>query len=134
MTATLVDTDVFSMLFKGDSRVGRLADHVRGARVCIALMSVAELNLWAAHRQWGPQRRRDLAQAMGKCVVLQPDLQTADLWATVTAHRRRIGRPISCADAWIAASALRFDLPFVTRNTRDFQDVPGLALLDAGGA
>lgn len=132
MTATLVDTDVFSLMFKGDTRTRRLAGLVEGTRVCLALMSVAELGLWAAHRQWGAARKIDLSRAIEKCVVLQPDLRTAELWATLTAHRRVLGRPISCSDAWIAATALRFSLPFITRNARDFQDIPGLALLDAG--
>ncbi|MBX3402983.1 MAG: PIN domain-containing protein [Phycisphaeraceae bacterium] len=132
MTATLIDTDVFSLMFKGDTRTRRLAGLVEGTRVCLALMSVAELGLWAMHRQWGPSRRRDLSRAIEKCVVLQPDLQPAEVWASITAHRRRLGRPLSCSDAWIAATALRFGLPFLTRNTKDFHDIPGLALLDIG--
>jgi toxin FitB len=40
--------------------------------------------------------------------------------AVVIAHRRRLGRPISTADAQIAGIALEHRATLVTRNTRDF--------------
>jgi tRNA(fMet)-specific endonuclease VapC len=38
------------------------------------------------------------------------------MWAEVTVAAQSRGRRIECADAWIAATALRHDVPLVTHN------------------
>jgi tRNA(fMet)-specific endonuclease VapC len=45
------------------------------------------------------------------------------------AAARRAGRPIGPADAWIAATALRYGVPLVTHNPSDYTGVPGLSVL-----
>jgi predicted nucleic acid-binding protein len=50
-------------------------------------------------------------------------------WAEVQENARRRGRPISCADTWIAATALAYAVPLVTHNPDDFKDVPGLMII-----
>ena len=42
---------------------------------------------------------------------------------------RRIKR-MGIADAIIAATALEYDLPLVTRNVHDFQHIPGLTIIN----
>ena len=44
-------------------------------------------------------------------------------------YLRANGLLIGADDLWIAAAALAFDKALVTRNARDFQRVPGLAVL-----
>jgi predicted nucleic acid-binding protein len=41
---------------------------------------------------------------------------------------RRNGRRIETADAWIAATALLYDVPLLTHNKADYLGVPGLRL------
>ncbi len=43
MDDVLLDTDVFSVLFKGDTRGDVYAKDIQGKRLCISFMSVAEL-------------------------------------------------------------------------------------------
>ena len=38
-------------------------------------------------------------------------------------------RPISPQDAWIAATALRYQIPLVTHNAADFDAVEGLTII-----
>jgi predicted nucleic acid-binding protein len=45
----------------------------------------------------------------------------------VLLHQRR---PMKLGDAIIAATALEYDLPLATRNTRDFRHIEGLTLID----
>lgn len=47
------------------------------------------------------------------------------VWAEVTVAARSHGCRIECADAWIAATALRSGVPLVTHNAADYQGVPG---------
>ena len=41
------------------------------------------------------------------------------------------GRPITFADAWIAAAALQLNVPLATHNASDFEAVDGLLILTA---
>lgn len=49
------------------------------------------------------------------------------MWAEVTVAAQMRGRRIECAGAWIAATAIRYDLPLVTRNREDYLGVTGLS-------
>ena len=46
-------------------------------------------------------------------------------WARIMSRK---GQPISSADAWISATAVRHDLPLVTHNPRHFQ-IEGLEVV-----
>jgi toxin FitB len=48
----------------------------------------------------------------------------------VKAERQLAGRPIDTADAQIAAIALASSLTLVTRNTKDFEGIDGLAVVN----
>jgi predicted nucleic acid-binding protein len=50
-------------------------------------------------------------------------------WAEVMVNAQRMGRPIGVADAWIAATALHFNVPLVTHNAADFAGVNGLIVI-----
>ncbi|MEO6593791.1 MAG: hypothetical protein ABIP94_03465 [Planctomycetota bacterium] len=47
MSSVLVDTNVFSFLFKRDSRRDLYAEHLRERRLHLCFATVAELQLWA---------------------------------------------------------------------------------------
>jgi predicted nucleic acid-binding protein len=51
------------------------------------------------------------------------------MYALVVAGRDRLGRPISIADAQIAAICRARGAALATRNTKDFQDT-GIELID----
>jgi tRNA(fMet)-specific endonuclease VapC len=52
MNAAIVDTDVVSMLFKGDSRALAYRSHVAGRLLGICFMTLAELDRWPLERDW----------------------------------------------------------------------------------
>lgn len=64
----------------------------------------------------------------GRCVVFGST--AAEQFARVRAQRQRAGRPISAEDAQIAAIALAANLPLVTRNTKDFDAIDGLQVIN----
>jgi len=55
MNVVLLDTDVVSFLFKGDSRAKAYAPFLRDQRQALSFMTVAELFQWAEIRKWGPR-------------------------------------------------------------------------------
>jgi tRNA(fMet)-specific endonuclease VapC len=129
MRAVLLDTDVFSFVFKRDSRAALYAADLAGAQPCRCFQSVAELRLWALARRWGDARCQSLNVSLARCLVLPYDDAMSRHWAEVNAHRRRVGRPIQCGDAWIAPTALRHSLPLLTHNGCDYEEIPGLQLI-----
>jgi predicted nucleic acid-binding protein len=92
-------------------------------------MTVAELFQWAFVRGWGERRRQELEISLEKYVVLPFDIALCRLWGQIRAECRAKGHPISPQDAWIAATALRYGLPLVTHNPKDFAPVDGLEVI-----
>ena len=131
MDLVVVDTDVVSFQFNRDPRARGFHRHLVGNLGIVSFMTLAELNRWALHRRWGPALRDRLELFLGRFTVAHSDSGLCHLWADVTHRANRRGRPIECADAWIAATALQLSAPLVTNNPRDYASVSGLTILSA---
>lgn len=125
----VVDTDVVSYIFKGDTRGGLYRPHLDGQITVIAAQTRAELEHWALERSWGPPRVDLLRAELRKYVYAPPTEATCLRWAQIMDNAKRTGRPISTADAWVAATALTYAAPLVTHNDKDFKGVPGLTII-----
>ena len=64
----------------------------------------------------------------GRCLPF--DERVVEAYVQILADRTRAGRPISVEDAQIAAIALSHGLTLATRNTRDFDAIEGLSLIN----
>jgi tRNA(fMet)-specific endonuclease VapC len=129
----VVDTDVVSYSFKGDSRAELYQPHLKGRILIIAAQTRAELELWALQHDWGSRRRAALDLHLRDFVLAPFDQAICLRWAHVTDRARRSGRPILCADAWIGATALRYGVPLVTNNPADYLGVPDLNVISEQG-
>jgi tRNA(fMet)-specific endonuclease VapC len=130
MSIILLDTNVVSFVLKGDSRAQLYESYLQGQQMALSFMTVAELYQWAAIRQWGKQRIRQLEKTLRETyIVLSFDIALCQLWGEVRAKRRAIGNPISPEDAWIAATALHYDIPLVTHNPADFENIKDLTIV-----
>ena len=95
-------------------------------------MTLAELDRWAIQSKWRPARREWLRLYLERFVLLPYSRRLCTMWAEVTVAAQARGCQIQCADAWIAATALRHDVPLVTHNRGDYLGVPGLKLISHG--
>jgi predicted nucleic acid-binding protein len=127
--SVVVDTDVCSFVFKGDSRADPYRTYFQNTTAALAFQTVAELYQWAEVSQWGAQRRASLEAWLQAFVIVAYDLETGRLWARIRAERQRKGHPISTADAWVAACALRYGGHLVTHNAADFAGISGLIVI-----
>lgn len=125
----VVDTNVVSYVFKKDSRAELYQPALDGKLLMIAAQTLAELELMPLINNWTKKRHAILRSFLKKYVLVEATETVCLLWAEIQAGARRRGRPISVADAWIAATALAYDVPLVTHNSRDFQNLPGLVLV-----
>jgi len=57
MNAAIVDTDVVSLLFKGDRRALAYRPHITDRLLGISFMTLAELERWSLERSRGQRRK-----------------------------------------------------------------------------
>ncbi len=128
--AVVVDTNVISFLFKRDSRAKLYDSHLRSVTKLILFMTLAELHKWTLQNNWGNRRKNDLEKYVSnKYGVIYSDEKLCKIWAKIRSEAHKKGRPLDVADAWIASTALLFDIPLVTHNSRDFINVTDLKII-----
>jgi len=123
----LLDTDVFSFLFKDHPLAEAYRPHVKGHTLAISFMTVAELYQGAYRAGWGTRQIERLESRIAAYVVIPSSHAISKRWGEVRFIRR--AQPISPEDAWVAAAALQQGYPLVTHNARDFQSIPGLTII-----
>jgi len=130
MRTVLLDTNIVSYLFLPQHALyQKCTDEIGDRHCCISFMTLGELLLWPKANRWGAERETRLFQHFKKYTTLFPDEDTCAVWADIMAESRRLGRPIKAADAWVAATAKRWDLALMTADYRDFNHLKGLTLI-----
>ncbi len=133
----VLDTNVVSELMRPQPKAAVLAwvDAQAAQQLWLCSVVAAELFYGLARLPAGA-RKRQLATAMQIVVldefamrVLAFDLDAASVYASLVVKREQQGRPVSAADAQIAAICLAQGATLATRNTRDFSDM-NLRLID----
>ncbi len=134
----LLDTNVLSELMREqphpqvlDWFAGQTANHLQ-----ISAVTHAEILTGVALLPAGKRRQ---AIALAASQIFEEDFAgrcidfgglAVEQYAMVKAQRHLAGRPIDTADAQIAAIALASSLTLVTRNTKDFEGIDGLAVVN----
>lgn len=129
MSRIVVDTDVASYIFKGHVSVKGYVNTLRGSKLVLSFISVAEMRMGAITASWGIRRRHNLEQYLEDFEVMYADDALCTSWARLRADNRAIGRPLASEDAWIAATALALDAPLATNNLSEFENIPSLRLI-----
>jgi tRNA(fMet)-specific endonuclease VapC len=127
--SVLLDTNVAIYLATEHSLAARYRALIEGRKQVLSFATAAEL-MYTGFRAREPKRVAQFWRAwFPSNLVLFPDLQMCDIWAQISAHCHRRGRPREHNDLWIAATALRYELPVITHNVRDFSDIPNLSVV-----
>jgi predicted nucleic acid-binding protein len=129
MNAVVVDTDVVSLVFKGDSRAEKYLSALTAPDLLVSFMTEAELERWILQAKWGPERIVRFRTYMKRFVSVPSSRDLIVKWAEVMVVARCLGRRIEVADAWVAATTLLYDATLVTNNPGDYVGVAGIKLL-----
>ena len=129
MSDVVVDTDVASYVFKNHTLASLYYREIQGGLAYLSFMTIAELRRWTLQAAWGKQRLQSLSEYLQDFAVIPSSPDLCDIWAEVTVAAQAAGRRIDCADAWIAATALLYDVPLITHNRGDYLGVPGLQII-----
>jgi predicted nucleic acid-binding protein len=130
-TPAVVDTDVVSFLFKSHPLAPAYQAILAGRSLAISLITLAEIEYGMEVKHWGSNRRDLMRRFLARFTLLLPDSETARAWARIKSASDRKGRPISFADAWIAAAAVQLNVPLVTHNAADYRAVDGVVIQTA---
>ncbi|MCI2956414.1 type II toxin-antitoxin system VapC family toxin [Agromyces atrinae] len=132
----ILDTNVISEFLRPEPShsVREWLDAQTAIEVTTTAITVAELRLGVMRLPDGARRREiergvDQALDLFRGRILPFDERAATIYADIVATRDARGRPISAADAQIAAIALSQRGALATRNTRDFEHLD-LELID----
>ncbi len=129
MAIRVIDTDVWSYLYKGRDEAKLYEPHLFGNILVISFQTEAEILHGALAANWGEKRREHLESRLGKYVVERSSRALSLRWAEAMESARRNGRPIAAADAWIAATALHLGAPLITHNRKHFVGVDRLTII-----
>jgi hypothetical protein len=132
----LLDTNVASEFSKRspNMRVARWLEAHDRSTVFLSAVSVAEMRAGIAVLADGKRKAALTAftdatiAELGACVPF--DGLAADAYANIIAARRAMGRPIGVLDAQIAAIAVSGGFVLATLNTKDFDGIDGLTVVD----
>lgn len=125
----VIDTNIVSYIMRGGQLAEVYSQHLQGKLVSISFITVGELYFGAEKAKWGEKRRNQLETTLRNFVVIPYDHDIARCYGRIVAERERKGRPISCADAWISACAVRHGVPLVTHNAKDFDVIEDLHVI-----
>lgn len=134
----LLDTNVLSELMRAHPAAALVDWFALNTQTAMHTSTITQAEILTGIALLPAGKRRtalaDVAEQMfaqdfsGNC--LDFDAAAAKNYAVLVATRTRQGRPISTEDAQIAAIALAAGLTVVTRNTKDFENIEGLMLVN----
>jgi predicted nucleic acid-binding protein len=131
----LLDTNVISEIQRPncDPRVKAFIHKIPQNDMVICSLSIGEI-CYGIERLPASKKKHELSIWLYMTLpewfrnrVVDLDTETMLEWGKL---RARMSRSIPIADALIAAAAIRCRLVLITRNTKDFEDIPGLELIN----
>lgn len=133
MNGVILDTDVFSVLSERRPGAEKIAAAIGDAETLLAFASVAELAYGAYLARRGAARVRRLEAAVASHGLLLPTYGLLRVWARLRVKARGMGHPlahkVNANDLWVAACAVHYRVPLLTRNGRHFGGLPGLEIV-----
>jgi tRNA(fMet)-specific endonuclease VapC len=127
----MLDTDMASFIIKGRSpAVEEKLSAILPSRVCVSVMTRAEL-LYGLKRLPLDHRLQIGVRQFLKIIRVVPwEADAADFYADIRYRLVTTGQPIGEMDMMIAAHSLALGAVLVTNNTRHYDRIPGLALVN----
>ena len=122
----ILDTNAVSAILAGDKRLGEILADADRHHLPLPVVAEYQFGLLASRRQ---RRLESLFRRLeADSIVLYPDRETADAYATVRLELKANGTPIPENDVWVAALARQFSLEIVSKDAH-FDLVEGIKQL-----
>jgi len=129
----LIDTCVWIDVERGALAPADVADLTKNEDIFLSPVTLAEMRFGAEVAKESGERQKRLAalRRLQRKPVLPIDGATGDIFGSVAATIRAAGRHhrYRVRDLWLASQAIQHGFGFLTRNRKDFDDIPGLSLV-----
>jgi predicted nucleic acid-binding protein len=125
----VVDTSVFSYIWKKDSRAAPYLERLEGSIPALSFQTVGEVMYGAHKRKYIERTFNELRSEIRKYYVVPFNQEIAEEWGKIMAERDAVGNSLEWRDAWIAATARWLKVPVMTHNRRHFEATEGLEVI-----
>lgn len=129
----LIDTCIWVDVERGALAPGDVAALTGSEPVYLSPVTIAELRFGvdACADPGVKQRRAGALRRLMRKPVLAIDAATGEVFGSLAAQLRAAGKGhrYRIQDLWLASQAIQHGLRLLTRNIKDFADLPGLDLL-----
>jgi predicted nucleic acid-binding protein len=119
----ILDTNALSAIADGDAKIEPFLREA--SEVAVPVIVLGEFRFGIRRSRGRTQYERWLLESITSYRVLRVEEQTAEFYAEIRDELKRLGRPVSANDLWIAALTRQHGLPLMSRD-RHFDAVPGL--------
>ena len=130
----LIDTCVWIDVERGALAPADVAVFTKEEEVFLSPVTLAELRFGAEVAKESGEKQKRLAalRRLQRRPVLPIDGATGEIFGSLAATIRAAGRHhrYRVQDLWLASQAIQHGFGFLTRNRKDFDDIPGLFLMD----
>ena len=130
----LIDTCIWVDVERGRVAPADVAEYTGDEAVFISPVTIAELayGVEVAPSEDLRQRRAAALNRLRRKPILIIDEATGDLFGRLAGALKRQGRSgnFRVQDLWLASQAIQHDCSLLTRNGKDFRDIPGLRLAE----
>ncbi|MCA6373877.1 MAG: type II toxin-antitoxin system VapC family toxin [Cytophagales bacterium] len=129
MTESLVDTDILSFYFKGDSKVvDKFNDYLKEFDVInVSIITYYEI-LGGLRFKKAERQIKEFEEFVSNNTIIHISEQSAKLSGDIYADLRQKGITIGTSDILIAGIAIENELTLVTNNERHYESIKGLKI------
>jgi tRNA(fMet)-specific endonuclease VapC len=129
--AYLIDSDWVIDYLAGIPEALGLLDRLADERIAISIVTYMEVYQGVERSDEPKEAERQLASFLESVPLLPISPAVARRCAGLRETLRRQGRRVNnrALDLLLAATAIEHNLTLVTRNVRDYADIPGLAII-----
>jgi predicted nucleic acid-binding protein len=132
----LIDTCIWVDVERGTISPADVEVYTKKNPVFISPVTIAELTFGMEMAKNVDIRYKRLSaiNRLKKKPILLIDELTGDIFGKIAAYllQKKRNHEHRIQDIWLASQSIQYDFSFLTRNAKDFSDIPGLKLIRFG--